>query len=96
MNFSKRTSLIVVTILILVSPIFGVTLADMVGFHEPLDIAAEELNLQDWSEDINWTPFFDYTVPGLSPALGYIISGFLGVAVILGAGLVFKGLVKQI
>lgn len=80
----------VITALILVSPIFGVILADMVGYHEPLDVAAEILGLNDITEDINWTPFLDYTVPGLPDVLGYIISGFIGVGVILALGYVLK------
>lgn len=76
--------------LVLVSPLFGVFLADMVGYHEPLDVAAEVLNLQDLTESINWTPFIDYTVPGLPAELGYIISGFIGVGIIFGLGLILR------
>lgn len=79
---SKRFILLL-SILILISPICGVILADMVGYHEPLDLAAESLGLQDLSEQINWTPFYDYSVPGLPAEIGYIISGFIGVAIIL-------------
>ncbi|OGD54890.1 cobalamin biosynthesis protein [Candidatus Bathyarchaeota archaeon RBG_13_38_9] len=82
-------------IIVLVSPIFGIILADIVGFHEPLDIAAERLELQDLSKNMNWTPLFKYNIPGISPEIGYIISGLLGIAIILGAGLIFKGFVKQ-
>jgi cobalt/nickel transport protein len=89
-----KTLIFLVTI-ILVSPIFGVILADIVGFHEPLDLAAEKVELHDLSKDMNWTPLFDYTIPGLSPEIGYIISGLLGIAIILGAGLVFKRRGKQ-
>lgn len=88
-------TLIFLLIIILVSPIFGVILADIVGFHEPLDIAAEKVELHDLSKDMNWTPLFDYTIPGLSPEIGYIISGLLGITIILGVGLVFKGRGKQ-
>ncbi|MFC1506477.1 hypothetical protein ACFLQ6_05330 [Thermoproteota archaeon] len=47
------------------------------------------------SKDVNWTPFFEYTIPGLLPEIGYIISGLLGITIILGVGLVFKGRGKQ-
>ncbi len=70
-----------------VSPIFGVYLADMVGYHEPLDLVAERLNLPDYTEDFNWTPFLDYTVPGLPDWAGYIVSGLVGVSIILILGL---------
>ncbi|RLE87286.1 MAG: cobalamin biosynthesis protein [Thermoprotei archaeon] len=86
----SRKVLFLVIVLVLISPIFGVILADMVGYHEPLDVAAEILGLNDITEDINWTPFLDYTVPGLPDVLGYIVSGFIGVGVILALGYVLK------
>lgn len=79
----------------MVSPLFGVLLADVVGYHEPLDVAAEALNLQDLTESINWTPLMDYTVPGLPAELGYIISGLIGVGIILGLSLIFKRIIVK-
>lgn len=87
--------MIFLVIIILVSPIFSIILADLVGFHEPIDIAAEKIKLHDLSKDMNWTPFFEYSITSFSPEIGYIISGLLGIAIILGAGIVFKGLGKQ-
>ena len=87
--------MIFLIIIVLVSPIFGIILADIVGFHEPLDIAAEKIELQDFSEEMNWTPFIDYTILVLSPEIGYIISGLLGIAIILGAGIIFTRFGKQ-
>ncbi len=84
----------VIIALLVVSPLFGVVLADMVGYHEPLDIAAEELGLNDTSEEINWTPFIDYTFPGLPPILGYIVSGLIGIAIIFSIGAVLHRLVR--
>ena len=102
MNLSGKTwpklstkTFIVILILIFISPIFGVILADMIGFHEPLDIAAEALDLPDYTEDVNWTPFLDYTVPGLSAETGYIVSGIIGVAVILVIGVAIRKLAKK-
>jgi len=86
---------ILTIVIILISPIFGVYLADLVGFHEPLDIAAEALGLPDWSEDINWTPFFDYTVHGLSAEMGYIVSGIIGVAAILAISVAITRVLKK-
>ena len=82
--------LVLVIFLILVSPIFGVILADRVGYHEPLDVAAETLHLPDLTESVNWTPFVDYTVPGVSAELGYMLSGFIGIGIILGIGFILK------
>jgi len=90
-----KKALILTVILIFISPIFGVILAEMVGYHEPLDVAAEALDLSDLTESINWTPLLDYTVPGLPADLGYIIAGFIGVGVILLVGFILNRLVKQ-
>lgn len=84
--FEFKRAWIVITILLVISPVFGVVLADMVGYHEPLDVAAEKLGLNDTSSEINWTPFFDYTVPGLDPIIGYIVAGAIGVVVVAALG----------
>ncbi len=80
----SKNALILIVVLVLVSPVFGVILADAVGYHEPLDVAAEELGLSDITDQLNWTPLLDYTVPGLPPEVGYIVAGFIGIAIILG------------
>ncbi len=89
-----RKGLFMVLIAIIVSPVFGIFLADFLGYHEPLDIAAETLHLTDLTEPNNWTPFLCYTVPGLAAWFSYIVSGFIGVGVILGLGYVLRRLVK--
>jgi len=83
---SKRV-LLFVALLVLISPVFGVILSEAVGYHEPLDIAAEEVGLEDITEKVNWTPFLDYTVPGLPDTIGYIVAGFIGVCAVLALGL---------
>jgi len=90
-----KKALILTAILILISPIFGVILAETVGYHEPLDVAAEALNLPDLTESINWTPLLDYTVPGLPADVGYIIAGFINVGIILAISLILNRLLKQ-
>lgn len=94
-SLTSRKALLAILILILISPIFGVILADMVGYHEPLDIAAEVLNLAELTETINWTPLLDYAVPGMPAELGYVIAGLLGIAIILGIYLTLTRLVKR-
>jgi hypothetical protein len=64
--FKSKRAWIAITVMLILSPVFGVILADMVGYHEPLDLAAEIAGLRDVSEEVNWTPFFDYSVPGPS------------------------------
>jgi len=76
-----RKAYMAVALLLAVSPLFLV-LSDMVGYREPLDLAAEALGLKDVSEEVNWTPFFDYTVPGLPPTLGYVVAGAAGIALV--------------
>ncbi len=86
-----RRALIAIAVLLLVSPLFGVIGAELVGYHEPLDVAAEALGLSDFSL---WSGFLpDYTVPGLpedwlSLSVGYIISGIIGVLIILAIGFI--------
>ncbi len=87
-----KKALILTLVLVFISPLFGVVLADLVGYHEPLDVAAEALGLEDITEKVNWTPLLDYTVPGLPDVPGYIVAGLIGVAIILGIGYVFTKL----
>jgi len=80
-----RGTLVALSVLIIISPIFGIILAEKVNYHEPIDVMAEKLHLHE--ADIYNTPFDNYQVPGLPPTLGYIVAGFIGIAVILGIGL---------
>ncbi len=82
-----------VALMLAVSPLFLV-LSDMVGYREPLDLAAEALGLKDISEEVTWTPFFDYTVPGLPPALGYAVTGAVGVALVTLLGRALQRMAK--
>jgi len=86
-----RKAWYVIGFMILISPLFGIILADMVGYHEPLDVAADMLHLKDLSAKMNWTPFFDYTVPGLPDTVGYIVSGIIGVLVVYVLGKIVFG-----
>ncbi len=80
-----RRAVYAIIVMVLVSPLFGVIGANLVGYHEPLDVAAELLHLHE-AHLPNWTPFADYTVPGLPDTIGYIIAGFIGVGVIFAVG----------
>ncbi len=84
-----------ILILVFISPIFGVLLADMVGYHEPLDVVAEALNLPDLTELINWTPLLDYTIPGLPAEAGYAVAGLVGILIILGIGFLLSKIVGR-
>jgi len=89
-----RRQILILSILIVLSPIFGVLLANIVDFHEPLDIVAEALGLIDITENINWTPLLDYSIPGLPAWLGYIISGVVGVILVFCISLLVERLIK--
>jgi cobalt/nickel transport protein len=87
-------ALVLIGVIILISPVFGIILSDRVAFHEPLELTAEELELQDSTEDFNWTPFLDYKVPNLLPEAGYILTGFLGIGLILVIGKILVRVLK--
>lgn len=90
----KRWALLL-AILIVLAPVFGVVLANAVGYHEPLDVAAEKLGLNDITEEINWTPLLDYTVPGLPDVVGYAVSGAIGVVIVVVLGHVLMRVLRR-
>jgi len=88
-----RRSYIAIIILVLISPLFGVIGANIVGYKEPLDLAAEMIGIEE-SEPL-WSGIFpDYTVPGLPDELGYIVAGFVGVSLLLLPALIKRGEVE--
>jgi len=93
-----KKALLAIAVLLVVSPLFGVVGAELVGYHEPLDVAAEKLGLEEAGLWSGLLP--DYTVPGLPEdwaglSVGYIISGLVGVAIILAIGLALLAIVKK-
>ncbi|ACB07856.1 PDGLE domain-containing protein [Candidatus Korarchaeum cryptofilum] len=88
-----RKSYIAIIILVLISPLFGVIGANIVGYREPLDLAAEIIGIKE-SEPL-WRGILpDYTVPGLPDELGYIVAGFVGVFILLLPALIKRGKVE--
>jgi len=81
--------------IIILSPIFGIILAHKTGYHEPLDLVIEKLQIPE--RPILEIPslFKDYSVPRLNPIIGYILSGLTGVVIILFIGLVFGKLISK-
>ena len=94
-----RRALLLIGVLLIISPLFGVIGAELVGYHEPLDVAAEKLGLEE-AEPV-WSGLLpDYTVPGLPEdwaglSVGYIISGIVGIAIILAIGLAARALLTK-
>ncbi len=89
----SRNQWIILIILLILSPVFGVWLASSLGYTEPLDRVAEMLNLTE--SEFNWTPLKDYTVPGLPEWLGYIVAGAIGMAIIIAIGYAMSIFVKR-
>ncbi|MEM2490362.1 MAG: cobalamin biosynthesis protein [Candidatus Korarchaeum sp.] len=82
-------SYLAIVLLVLISPLFGVIGANVVGYREPLDVAAELIGMEE-SEPV-WSGIFpDYTLPGLPDELAYVIAGLVGVGVLLLPSLVRK------
>lgn len=75
-----RLSFALVAILVALSPIFAY-LAEEVDYSEPMENAAEVLGLRETK--IFEGLFPDYTIPGFDPFVGTLLSGVLGVAIVL-------------
>lgn len=78
-----RVSLIVIAAMIAVSPLFAYA-AELVGYSEPLENAAEMLGLAENPIYEGILP--DYTVPGLDPYVGTLIAGAVGTIIVLVLG----------
>lgn len=82
-----KASLAIIAVLIALSPVFAY-LAEVVGYSEPLENAAEMLGLE---ENPIYEGFFpDYTIPGLDPYTGTLLSGAVGVLIVLILGYAVK------
>ncbi|MDK2794954.1 MAG: cobalt/nickel transport system permease protein [Archaeoglobaceae archaeon] len=75
-----KASFVLIAGLIALSPVFAY-LAEEVGYSEPLENAAEMLGLEE--NPIYESIFPDYTIPGLDPYTGTLISGAIGVLIVL-------------
>lgn len=76
----SRKAVIAIGVMILASPVFAY-LAEVVGYSEPLENVAEKLGI---NENQNYSGIFpDYTIPGLNDYLGTIISGAVGIIILL-------------
>jgi len=79
--------LIVLGVMILVSPVFAWG-AEVVGYAEPLENAAEHLGAMEHEYAIISGIFPDYTIPGANPYASTIVAGIVGCLIVLGLGLV--------
>jgi len=75
-----KKAYVAIAIMLILAPLFAWA-ADMVNYSEPLENAAEETGAE---ENQSYSGLFpDYTVPGLNPYLSAMITGIIGVAIIL-------------
>ena len=74
---------IAIAIMVALSPLFAYA-AELVGYSEPLENAAEMLGLKEKPVYSGVLP--DYTVPGLDPYSGTLIAGITGTVLTLGVG----------
>jgi len=79
--------LIVIAVMILVSPVFAWA-AEVVGYAEPLETAAEHLGAMEHEYAIISGILPDYTIPGANPYASTIVAGIVGCLIVLCLGLV--------
>lgn len=78
-----KLALGIIAVMILVSPLFAYT-AELVGYSEPLENAAEIIGLEE--NPIYEGVLPDYSVPGLDPYVGTLIAGLVGTVIVLSLG----------
>ena len=89
-----KGALIVIGILLLFTPLFAWA-ADLVGYAEPLENAAEELGAMEHETAIISGILPDYTIPGANPYASAIVAGIVGCVIVLVIGiLVGKALAR--
>lgn len=80
-----KLALGVIAAMIAVSPLFAYA-AELVGYAEPLENAAEIIGLEE-------NPIYEgllpsYTLPSLDPYIGTLIAGVVGTVIVLGLGVI--------
>ncbi len=82
-----RAVWIALAVMIALSPVFAY-LAELVNYSEPLENVASALGVSEHPIYEGILP--DYTVPGLDPYTGTLISGIVGVAIVLAIGFIIQ------
>lgn len=78
-----RVAYAAIAVMIALSPVFAYA-AELVGYSEPLENVAEMMGAEERPLYHGILP--DYTVPGLNPYIGTVISAMTGVAIVMGIG----------
>jgi hypothetical protein len=82
-----RDVVIAILVIIAVSPFFAWG-AEVVGYAEPLENAAEDLGAMEYESTIILGILPDYTIPGANPYASTIVAGIVGCLIVFGLGLV--------
>ncbi|MCR8454137.1 MAG: PDGLE domain-containing protein, partial [Crenarchaeota archaeon] len=77
-SYLSKRSLIILLVLIVATPLFAYA-AEIVGYSEPLENLAEEFGAEE--NPLYHGLFPDYTIPGVDPYIGTIISAVVGTLV---------------
>jgi hypothetical protein len=72
-----KSPIIVISVMLLLSPLFAWT-AEVVGYAEPLENAAEHLGAIEHEYAIISGILPDYTVPGANPYASALVAGIVG------------------
>ena len=83
-----KKAYILIASLIILAPIFAWA-ADLVGYSEPLENAAEEAGASEHGGAYHGI-FPDYTLPGINPYLSAMIAGIIGCLIIMGVAAILK------
>ena len=78
---------IALAVMIALSPVFAY-LAELVNYSEPLENVASALGVSEHPIYEGILP--DYTVPGLDPYIGTLVSGIVGVVIVLAIGFIIQ------
>ena len=89
-----RKVLIVIAVMILFSPFFAWA-AEVVGYAEPLENAAEHLGAMEHEYAIISGLIPDYTIPGANPYASAIVAGIVGCLIVLGLGLIMGKVLQR-
>lgn len=76
-----KSAFVVIAIMVALSPLFAYA-AELVDYSEPLENAAELIGLEEYSIYSGLMP--DYSIPGIDPYVGTLITGAIGTVIVAG------------
>lgn len=76
-----KSAFVIIAIMVALSPLFAYA-AELVDYSEPLENAAELIGLEEYSIYSGLMP--DYSIPGIDPYVGTLITGAIGTVIVAG------------